>query len=55
MGNIGIMYANALITLYFYAQMYFWHFILLVLCVVAAIIEYRQKEFLYIDDQRKVV
>ncbi len=55
MQNIFIYFANAFITLYFYIHLYFWHFILLILCLIAAVVEFRSKEFLYIDDQRKVV
>lgn len=47
--------ANAFITLYMYFQLYFWHFLLFVLCMVCVVLEYKEKGFLYVDDQRKVV
>lgn len=48
-------FSNAFIVLYFYLQSYFWYIVIFSLLAVAAIIEFHEKEFLFVDDERKVV
>lgn len=55
MGDIMIYFANAFITLFFYFQSYFWYIVLFILFAICVIVEFKEKSFLYIDDERKVV
>lgn len=48
-------FANGFIVLYFYLQSYFVEIVLLTLCLICVFIEYKEKQFLFVHDERKVV
>ena len=48
-------YANAFIVLYFYLQSYFLEIVMMGLMICLVIIEFKEKEFLFVHDERKVV
>jgi len=52
---IGTVFQNAGIIIYFYIQMYFPFFIIAGILVIAGIIEYKEKRFLTVEDERKVI
>ena len=52
---ISTIFTNAFIVCYFYLQMYFYQIVLFIILVIAGIIEFKEKEFLTVDDERKVV
>lgn len=53
--NVFTYFSNAFIVLYFYLQCYFWYIIMGVFFAVIVGIEFHEKQFLFIDDERKVV
>lgn len=53
--SIGTIIGNGFIAFYFYFQMYFIQMIIFTLLVAAGIIEYSEKQFLVVSDERKVV
>lgn len=55
MNQIGIYFANAFVALFFYIQDYFWYIIAFILFAVVGTIEFREKQYLFVDDERKVV
>ena len=52
---IGTIFQNAGIIIYFYTQMYFPLFIIGGILITAGIIEYKEKRFLTVEDERKVI
>lgn len=52
---IGIFFQNAITIICFYTQMYFSFFILAGVLLLAGIIEYKEKRFLTVEDERKVI
>jgi|GEM_PF-7017583 len=52
---IGTIFQNAGIIIYFYIQMYFPLFIIGWILITAGIIEYKEKRFLTVEDERKVI
>ena len=55
METIFIVLKNAFISSFFYIQNYFFYFILLILFVICGCIEFHEKQFLFVDDERKVI
>lgn len=55
MEYLYVYFTNAFITLYFYIHMYFWFFVLFVLCFICTILEYRESVYTITDDKRGVV
>ena len=52
---ISPVFINAITVVYFYCQIYSAQIILLGLLTVAGIIEYKEKRFLTVDDERRVI
>lgn len=52
---IGTYFTNAFIVLYFYLQVYSAEIILLGLLLFCVYVEYKEKAFLFIDDERKII
>lgn len=50
-----IFLENAILTILFYIEMYFWYFILLVCCVVWTILDYKQRTKIFVNDERGIV
>lgn len=55
MNQICVYFSNAFIVLYFYLQNYFWYIIMFVFFAIVALIEFHEKDYLFVDDERKVV
>ncbi len=55
MQNILIYLGNACIALFYLFQVYFWYIVMFVLFFVMAMTEYKEKQHLFVDDERKVV
>ena len=53
--TIVTVFSNAFITLYFYIQSYFGYIVIFALLAIMAGIEFHEKDFLFVDDERKVV
>lgn len=52
---LGIVVANGFITTLFYLKLYFGQCLIGIILVLAGIIEYKEKKFLAVADERKVV
>lgn len=55
MDNFLIYISNGCIATWYYILSYFWYFVLLALLITAGVIEFKEKQFLFIDDERKIV
>lgn len=53
--SLLIYFTNALITLLYYFQSYFWYIVMFILFVITGVLEYKEKQVLFVDDERKVV
>ena len=52
---IGIFLMNALIVLSFYFQLFFYEILLFLTLFVLFLIEYKERSFEFVDDDRKVI
>lgn len=55
MNYIITIFSNAFIVLSFYIQNYFWYIVLFSLLAIMAFTEFHEKDFLFVDDERKVI
>lgn len=52
---IGIFLMNAIIVLSFYFQLFFYEILLFLTLFVLFLIEYKERSFEFVDDDRKVI
>lgn len=52
---IGIFLMNAVIVLSFYFQLFFYEILLFLTLFILFLIEYRERSFEFVDDDRKVI
>ena len=52
---IVTVFSNAFIVLCFYIQSYFWYIVIFALLATVGIIEFHEKDYLFVDDERKVI
>lgn len=55
MDNFLIYISNGAIALWYYFTSYFWYFVLFGLLTTAGFVEFHEKQFLFVDDERKMV
>lgn len=53
--SIMVYFANGLLTLFFYFQNYFWYIVMFFLFLIVGGLEFKEKQHLYVDDERKVI
>ena len=54
MDNFLTVFANGFTSLYFYVLNYSIYILIAILFIVAGVLEYKEKQHLYVNDERKV-
>lgn len=52
---MAIIVANAFITLFFYAQLYFLYLVIFTIMMYCAYLEFKELEFKFVEDERKII
>lgn len=55
LNNLIIMFQNALITVWYWSNIYRWELLFLALMFVALFLDHKEMKVFFVDDKRKVV